>query len=200
MLVRGEAIDVLVSMLSHQQVLCIQFGQVWFCANFCWPNDDVTQWCSDVMWHWNWPVTRQLFNSLYSKALHYRPLIWGMLRWPVDSPHKGPAGNVESVPMSSTDQAVMFANARWLPCSYRSTWCLRLRMIWLCRVGWFPDRKGPNIRGCGMGITRGRSWHGSNSVRHWNLKVITRLIPGLCPANERRRYFVTPSLIGWVQA
>ena len=26
------------------------------------------------------------------------------------------------------------------------------------------------------------------------------LILGLCPANERRRYFVTPSLIGWVQA
>ena len=26
------------------------------------------------------------------------------------------------------------------------------------------------------------------------------LILGLHPANERRRYFVTPSLIGWVQA
>ena len=25
------------------------------------------------------------------------------------------------------------------------------------------------------------------------------LIPGLCPANERLRYFVTMSLIGWVQ-
>ena len=27
-----------------------------------------------------------------------------------------------------------------------------------------------------------------------------RLILGLRPANERRRYFVTTSLIGWVQA
>ena len=27
----------------------------------------------------------------------------------------------------------------------------------------------------------------------------TRLIPGLLPANERRRYKVTPSLIGWAQ-
>ena len=27
----------------------------------------------------------------------------------------------------------------------------------------------------------------------------TGLIPGLCPANERRRYKVTPSLIGWTQ-
>ena len=26
-----------------------------------------------------------------------------------------------------------------------------------------------------------------------------RLIVGLCPANERRRYKVTPSLIGWAQ-
>ena len=29
---------------------------------------------------------------------------------------------------------------------------------------------------------------------------ITRLILGLHPANERRRYFVTTSLIGWAQA
>ena len=28
----------------------------------------------------------------------------------------------------------------------------------------------------------------------------TGLILGLCPANERRRYLVTTSLIGWVQA
>ena len=28
----------------------------------------------------------------------------------------------------------------------------------------------------------------------------TGLILGLCPANERRRYFVTTSLIGWAQA
>ena len=28
----------------------------------------------------------------------------------------------------------------------------------------------------------------------------TRLILGLCPASERRRYFVTTSLIGWAQA
>ena len=29
--------------------------------------------------------------------------------------------------------------------------------------------------------------------------VITTLILDLCPANGRRRYFVTTSLIGWVQ-
>ena len=28
----------------------------------------------------------------------------------------------------------------------------------------------------------------------------TRLILGLCPANERRRYYVTVSVIGWAQA
>ena len=32
------------------------------------------------------------------------------------------------------------------------------------------------------------------------LPVITGLILGLHPANERLRYFVTTSLIGWVQA
>ena len=30
--------------------------------------------------------------------------------------------------------------------------------------------------------------------------VIAGLILGLHPANERRRYFVTTSLIGWAQA
>ena len=30
--------------------------------------------------------------------------------------------------------------------------------------------------------------------------MMTGLILGLRPANERRRYFVTTSLIGWVQA
>ena len=30
--------------------------------------------------------------------------------------------------------------------------------------------------------------------------IYTGLILGLRPANERRRYFVTTSLIGWVQA
>ena len=32
-----------------------------------------------------------------------------------------------------------------------------------------------------------------------NIPYITRLILGLRPANERRRYKVTPSVIGWVQ-
>ena len=29
---------------------------------------------------------------------------------------------------------------------------------------------------------------------------VSELILDLCPANERRRYFVTTALIGWVQA
>ena len=35
--------------------------------------------------------------------------------------------------------------------------------------------------------------HGDGNER------IAVLILGLCPANERRRYFVTTSLIGWAQ-
>ena len=43
-----------------------------------------------------------------------------------------------------------------------------------------------------------------NALQQLNLKVIiiqqtTGLILGLRPANERRRYKVTPSLIGWAQ-
>ena len=35
---------------------------------------------------------------------------------------------------------------------------------------------------------------------HWMAYLYyTRMIQGLRPANERRRYFVTTSLIGWVQ-
>ena len=33
----------------------------------------------------------------------------------------------------------------------------------------------------------------------WETALQTRLILGLCPANERRRYFVKMSLIGWAQ-
>ena len=36
----------------------------------------------------------------------------------------------------------------------------------------------------------------SNSEKY---HYVTGLILGLCPDNERRRYKVTPSLIGWVQ-
>ena len=32
------------------------------------------------------------------------------------------------------------------------------------------------------------------------LGINTGQILGLCPAKERRRYFVTPSLLGWAQA
>ena len=34
---------------------------------------------------------------------------------------------------------------------------------------------------------------------HKHTHIYTGLILGLCPANERRRYKVTPSLIGWAQ-
>ena len=38
------------------------------------------------------------------------------------------------------------------------------------------------------------------SSTNFNLHIrISGLILGLCPANERRRYKVTPSFIGWAQ-
>ena len=36
-------------------------------------------------------------------------------------------------------------------------------------------------------------------MQYMDFGDIPRLILGLCPANERRRYFVTTSLIGWAQ-
>ena len=33
-----------------------------------------------------------------------------------------------------------------------------------------------------------------------HVHVYTGLIQGLCPAKERRRYFVTMCLVGWAQA
>ena len=41
----------------------------------------------------------------------------------------------------------------------------------------------------------------SYSYHYWiSFITVTGLILGLHPANERRRYFVMASLIGWVQA
>ena len=46
----------------------------------------------------------------------------------------------------------------------------------------------------------------ANHISKWRnistpiLNYLTGLILGLRPANERRRYFVTTSLIGWPQA
>ena len=36
-------------------------------------------------------------------------------------------------------------------------------------------------------------------LQSWNSDSNTGMIIGLRPPNERRRYFVMPSLIGWVQ-
>ena len=40
---------------------------------------------------------------------------------------------------------------------------------------------------------------GSGNGQHGQCQAITGLILGLCPTNERRRYKVTASLIGWAQ-
>ena len=58
----------------------------------------------------------------------------------------------------------------------------------------YPVWRPSKVRGratCGVGV-------GLMVLVVFNVKV-ARLIPGLRPANERRRYKVTPSLIGWAQ-
>ena len=44
-------------------------------------------------------------------------------------------------------------------------------------------------------LTHSQSW----TLPRWSLWMISGLILGLRPANERRRYKVTPSLTGWAQ-
>ena len=58
--------------------------------------------------------------------------------------------------------------------------------------GWI-DSKSPLVHTMAWWLTSG------NPLPEWILIKIpdTGLILGLCPANERRRYKVTPSLIGW---
>ena len=52
----------------------------------------------------------------------------------------------------------------------------------------------------GDGLKGFKQSHSNNYFWHLLISVNPGLILGLCPANERRRYFVTMSLIGWVQA
>ena len=43
-------------------------------------------------------------------------------------------------------------------------------------------------------------FHGVSFLHYWPSWQRTGLILGLSPSNERQRYFITMSLIGWVQA
>ena len=60
--------------------------------------------------------------------------------------------------------------------------------------------KGLEILPCGKYITNIYIIRLPTYMWHTWLDCIAGLILGLRPANERRRYFVTMSLIGWTQA
>ena len=48
-------------------------------------------------------------------------------------------------------------------------------------------------------VTQSIMWQVNLRLYHEGFVFIAELILGLRPANERRRYFVTTSLIGWVE-
>ena len=53
-----------------------------------------------------------------------------------------------------------------------------------------------------MGILQSCTKHQNREVcklTDWSLVISLEVVSGLCPANERRCYKVTLSLIGWVQ-
>ena len=57
---------------------------------------------------------------------------------------------------------------------------------------------GPGQPTCMCGMAHNPHENGRSTLRT-NFSTVLGLILGLCPTNERRRYNVTPSLIGWAQ-
>ena len=71
---------------------------------------------------------------------------------------------------------------RWVPAPWPS------QQVWHLRRWQAPLRDMIHVTG-----KQHRNWQQVTD----GVRLITQLILGLCPANERRRYFVTTSLIGW---
>ena len=72
-------------------------------------------------------------------------------------------------------------------------------------TGGFPSQRASNLERCftlysEAGQAVELSQVASDLKCHeTHVAPVSGLILGLCPANERRRYKVTPSLIGWAQ-
>ena len=109
--------------------------------------------------------------------------------------------------------------SQWL--SPKSKWSLRHQRLWirfaLCRGLIWLDTEMPwrsyDVTRCvidsnNSGACYTMSWHNDGlrvhhaSISDWIYEwdnALSGLILGLHPGNERRRYKVTPSLIGWAQ-
>ena len=98
------------------------------------------------------------------------------------------------------DIGVIYSNVTFLlpttnTCSYFGT--RQLSFVTMSKYQFFLIKVG----GFRLDVTCvNQRQHGSYGASPWKYKHITGLILGFRPANERWRYFVTTSLIGWVQA
>ena len=80
-----------------------------------------------------------------------------------------------------------------LPCFYSWNGGLRVSLCWVhpfYKAAWWSSSNNVGISHCAM------NWE---HCRYGPVQYIGRPILGLHSANERRRYKVTASLIGWVQ-
>ena len=120
----------------------------------------------------------------------------GIHWWLVNSPHKGPVTRK----MFSFDDVIMWLYGYSVVVGPK--WC-----VYIFRCSTTPDKLArytctvhdrPLIT-----ITAGiiNEWRTENGRGDWqDVTSFAGQILGLCPSNERRRYFETTSLIGWAQA
>ena len=80
----------------------------------------------------------------------------------------------------------------WLTCTFAECFYISSNLIWFGYVTWDLGLPGMWHLVCWLKIM---STHDT-----WHISWISGLILGLHPANERRRYKVTPSLNGWAQS
>ena len=138
----------------------------------------------------------------------YRSIVWGIHRWPVNFPHKGQWRGALMFSLITTGTNG-WVNTRYVVdlsrhCAHYDVTVIGI-MLWLCATHQCRDEEGDcSLRTAGHGRGRLGGTFFMEDVLSWlqvcNIITITWLIPGLGPANERRRNFVTTSLIGWVQA
>ena len=151
------------------------------------------------------------------------PRHWPLCHWPLTGEFPAQkASNVENVSVWWRHHGWYFCKSITLPlqlkhlynkCTAHALRSLRQRCY---RPRWPPEQcKAISVSGWYLPFPNSTCRHWSHdlvaraanlcSKRHEGYYVhqvigcITRLILGCRPANERRRYFVTTSLIGWVQ-
>ena len=131
------------------------------------------------------------FKKMHLKTLSakWRPFCLGL-----NVLNCNPVISVEHVSLSNFTQMLLFLSL---------TYGIKMKLKWLLfaefgvlHVTYFFCHLLHYVESCWNMLFK-EMWHTDGAVG--SAVAITRLILGLCPANERRHYKVTPSLIGWAQ-